>query len=143
MSANDIGNLITAVAALIAAVAGLLSWFNAHKNMGAILTTHGAISEVATQVVDVASKTENVTAALETKNGSDANAVHNLTQAVGVIAGRMDTLAQTNHAAMSDLLDAKLSAAQIGGGTVNLAADVVKVQAPGVVEVPSTVVKHD
>lgn len=144
MSANDLGNLITAVAALIAAVAGLLSWFNAHKNMGAILTTHGAVTDVATQVVDVAAKAETVKANLETKNGADANTVHNLTQAVGVLATRMDSLSQKSAVDIAALIDAKLSAlhAVTAGGPTNLTAEQVKVSTP-TVEVPSTEVKHD
>lgn len=142
MSVNDLGNLITAVAALVAAVAGLLSWFNAHKNMGAILTTHGAVTDVATQVVDVANKAETVKTTLETKNGSDANTVHNLTQAVGVLATRMDSLSQKSAADIAALIDAKLSTHLAMGVPVTMTGDQVKVSAP-TPQVPSTEVKHD
>jgi hypothetical protein len=145
MSANDVGNLITAVAALIAAVAGLLSWFNGHKNLGAILTTHGAVADVASQVVDVANKAETVKVNLEAKNGSDANTVHSLTQAVGVLATRMDALSQKSAVDLAAMIDAKLSAAPPLSGVINLTADVAKVQTPAatVQQVPSTEVKHD
>lgn len=143
MSANDIGNLITAVAALIAAVAGLLSWLNAHRNLGAILTTHGAVTDVASQVIDVASKAETVKSNLEAKNGSDANTVTSLTQAVGVLAQRMDSLSQKSGEDIAALINARLpgTAHPAEPGPVN--STEVKVAIPATPQVPSTEVKHD